>query len=67
MDIARRKERNGGGVKNVRVDSQVPFLIVAVTRGHAMVHWSAPKIMDQRSVLTKGKKNLFPSIHNRGK
>jgi hypothetical protein len=38
MEIARRKERNGGGVRNVRVDSQVPFLIMATTWGHATVH-----------------------------
>jgi hypothetical protein len=25
MEISRRKERNGGGVRNVRVDSQIPF------------------------------------------
>jgi hypothetical protein len=46
-----RRERNGDGVRNVRVDGQIPFLTTTTTRGDAMIQWSAPKIMDQRSVL----------------
>jgi hypothetical protein len=52
-EIARRKERNGGDMRNVRVDGQIPFLTAAVMRGHAMVHWPTPKIMDQWLVLTQ--------------
>jgi hypothetical protein len=37
----------------VRVDDQIPFLTAVGVRGHAMVHWFAPKIMDQRSDLTQ--------------
>jgi hypothetical protein len=46
-EIVRRKERNGGGVRNVRVDGQVPFLTAVAMRGHTTVHWSMPKIMDR--------------------
>jgi hypothetical protein len=34
IEIMRRKERNGDGVRNVRVDGQIPFLTTTVTRGH---------------------------------
>jgi hypothetical protein len=34
----RRKERNGSGVRNVRVDGQIPFLTTAAMRAHATVH-----------------------------
>jgi hypothetical protein len=53
IEIMRRKERNGDGVRNVRVDGQIPFLTTTMTttRGDAMIQWSVPKIMDQRSVL----------------
>jgi hypothetical protein len=30
----------------VRFDGHIPFLTVAVMRGHATVHWSVPKIVD---------------------
>jgi hypothetical protein len=35
---ARRKERSGGDVRNVRVDGHIPFLTAVVTRGHTTVH-----------------------------
>jgi hypothetical protein len=54
-------------MRNVRVDGHIPFLTAVAMRGHATVHWFVPKIMDQWSVLTQRKKNLFPSIRNRGK
>jgi hypothetical protein len=50
MEITRRKERNGGGMRNVRVVGQIPFLTMAVMRGQATVQWFAPKITDQHSV-----------------
>jgi hypothetical protein len=52
-EITRRNKRNGGGVRNVRVDGQIPFLTAVAMRGHATVHWYALKIMDQRLVLTQ--------------
>jgi hypothetical protein len=52
-EIVRRKKRNGSGVRNVTVDGQIPFLLMAAMRGHATIQCSLPKIMDQRSVLTQ--------------
>jgi hypothetical protein len=52
-EIVRRKERNDGSVRNVRVDGQIPFLTMAAMRGHTTVQWSTSKFMDQRSILTQ--------------
>jgi hypothetical protein len=32
-EITRRKKRNGGGVRNVRIDGQIPFLTMVATKG----------------------------------
>jgi hypothetical protein len=51
MEIVKRKRRNGGSVRNVRVGSHIPFLTTAATRGDATVQWSTPEITDQWLVL----------------
>jgi hypothetical protein len=44
MEIARRRKRNGGGVRNVTLQPD-PLLTIAMTKGREMVHCYAPSIV----------------------
>jgi hypothetical protein len=38
MEIARKGRRNGSGVRNGRVDGQIPFLMAVTMKGHTTVY-----------------------------